>query len=128
MAGANEDFLIGDDFDAVLALIDHGFLENDRELNQQVNEIVSEIGNHDTKQVFKCETCQKVCVSQRGLTRHQNAKHNSSASATDIKNKPSTPQSTCNALKYVEISVKKLALDECHPEDITSVSEIYWSS
>ena len=79
MAGANEDFLIGDDFDAVLALIDDDFLENDRELNQQVNEVVSEIGNHDTKQVFKCETCQKVCVSQRGLTRHQNAKHNSSA-------------------------------------------------
>ena len=67
MAGANEDFLIGDDFDAVLALIDDDFLENDRELNQQVNEVVSEIGNHDTKQVFKCETCQKVCVSQRGL-------------------------------------------------------------
>ena len=85
MAGANEDFLIGDDFDAVLALIDDDFLENDRELNQQVNEVVSEIGNHDTKQVFKCETCQNVCVSQRGLTRHQNAKHNSSASATDIK-------------------------------------------
>ena len=128
MAGANEDFLIGDDFDAVSALIDDDFLENDRELNQQVNGVVSEIGNHDTKQVFKCETCQKVCVSQRGLTRHQNSKHNCSASATDIKNKSSIPQSTCNVLyfkKYVEISVKKLAVDECYPEDITSEFQKY---
>ena len=128
MAGAKEDFLIGDDFDAVLAIIDDDFLENDRELNQQLKEVVSEIGNHDTKQVFNVKHV-KTFVYHKGVLLDIKMPNITAVLLPQIyKKKSSIPQSTCNVLyfkKYVESSVKMLAVDECYPEDITSEFQKY---
>ena len=52
-------------------LIDGGILDGDQVLNQQIESIATEIASKDEILAgFQCNECDKVCKSQRGLTRH----------------------------------------------------------
>ena len=75
MAAIGEDFLQGDDLDVILALIEGNVLEDDPEINEHVTEVVQEVTDVVPAVGFPCEQCNKVCKSQRGLTRHKNTEH-----------------------------------------------------
>ena len=42
MAYVSEEFLSGDDLEDLYKLLDDGFLDDDNDLNQQVNDIINE--------------------------------------------------------------------------------------
>ncbi|KAK3730396.1 hypothetical protein QZH41_011859 [Actinostola sp. cb2023] len=63
MADMNDLFLFGDDFDAILDI-----LENEEELEEDFTEAVNGI-QHDDNGII-CELCQKKCKSKTGLKKH----------------------------------------------------------
>ena len=74
MASGKDDFLYEDDFDAVLAIIDAGMLENDENM---ASERVTCIKNLPCREncLFKCEFYPKSCLFKTRLSRHEKAKH-----------------------------------------------------
>ncbi|XP_067051130.1 uncharacterized protein [Acropora muricata] len=66
MAASNEDFILGDDFDAIMAA-----LEDNEEFEVHFEEAVEEV----QRQGIACRLCQKICKSKRGLNRHIAVKH-----------------------------------------------------
>ena len=71
MAQQAGDFLAGEDLDDLYYLLDGGYLDDDMEFNVEIDAVVSEVTVVDESvAVFKCNQCEKVCKSKRGLTRH----------------------------------------------------------
>lgn len=103
-------FLSDDELDEVLASFDFN----------------SEIEETQEKPNFHCPFCSKVCISQRGLTRHINCKHSEEKPTSSTSSSTSTSAASCNVptifpsqfLKILSRSVSKLAEDECYPEEI----------
>ena len=82
MAQQAGDFLAGEDLDDLYYLLDGGYLDDDMEFNVEIDAVVSEVTVVDESvAVFKCNQCEKVCKSKRGLTRHTNTKHVRNTSA-----------------------------------------------
>ena len=76
MAAQAGDYLAGEDLDDLFELLDGGFLDDDIGFNVELDAVVTEISNEgEDIVVFRCKQCDKVCKSQRGLTRHCNSKH-----------------------------------------------------
>ena len=72
---AGEDFYAGEDLEAILAAIDEDILDKDGEFNAEINSLLVNIEEEPSQSGFKCDTCEKVCKSKQGLSRHQNAKY-----------------------------------------------------
>ena len=70
MAVRQEDFLYGDDIDAVLSVIDADIFENDADFDSEVKALIDHIPTEQVQSGNKCDFCDKVCVTKRGLTRH----------------------------------------------------------
>ena len=62
MADAQEDFLYEDDFDAVMAIIDADFLQNDDDFNAEVEQAVKNIPSAKESPQKLCNFCEKVCL------------------------------------------------------------------
>ena len=131
MAALSEESLCGDDVDAIIAAIDGDFFLNECEFDAEINDLVKNIPLESKDNKFKCYFCDKVCISKRGLTRHVNCKHKPKQSqqldkATCSKSK--SPEEKMHPLlfKYfLEVSAKKLSLDECYPSDIMDEFKAY---
>ena len=115
MASGKDDFLYEDDLDAVLAIIDADMFENDEDMK---SEIVTCIKNLPSREncLFKCEFCQKVCLSKAGLSRHEKAKYQQhstldSVSHSDSGGFRSRLELTDFSLMYQK-SAQKLSTDE----------------
>lgn len=77
-ASAQEDYLAGDELDDLFQLLDGGFLDDDAIFNADVNAVVTEVmDNEKNKAVYRCQHCEIICKSQRGLTMHCNVEHTS---------------------------------------------------
>ena len=118
---ANEYFLTGVDLDDLFMLIDGGILDSDQVLNQQIESIATEIAsNEENLAGFQCNECDKVCKSQRGLTRHINAKH-LVASASSEDQLLSSEEISGNKFHSLQLKVivykcaEKLSNDLCFP-------------
>ena len=122
----DEEFLVGDDFDVILSLLEEDVLNGEEELVAQVNEIVNEVDFPPPAAGFKCDICDKVCKSQRGLTRHNTAKHNEHQSSNDAESSTKKARKEKQEaeeilhplyfMKYVNESAKKLSLEEVYSE------------
>ena len=118
----NEDFLTGDDLDDLFMLIDGGILDGDQVLNQHIESIATEIASNEGNLAagFQCNECDKVCKSQRGLTRHVNAKH-LIASASNADQLLSSEEISGNKFHSLQLKVivykcaEKLSNDLCFP-------------
>ena len=64
MAAPEEECYFGDDL-----------LDENEEFTSELNADVEEVGVHPQSTSFSCDICEKVCKTQRGLTRHRNPKH-----------------------------------------------------
>ena len=79
MANMSEDYLVGDDLDDLFLLLEGGFLDEDADLNREVDDLVTEVAaDEENAEGYKCNSCDKICKSQRGLSRHKNATHKGS--------------------------------------------------
>lgn len=134
MARHAEDYLYGDDLDAVLTVIDADFYENDDDFDAELKALIDDIPNDQSKSGFKCDFCDKVCITKRGLTRHCNAKHkneytqtepNSLAGSEQVVKMPEEILHPLYFKKYVENSVAKLGEDECYPQEVMNEFKAY---
>ena len=75
MAAISEDFLVCDDMDAILSLIEEDIAWEDEHFVVEINNIVGQLNETTPDSGFPCELCEKVCKSQHDLTRHKNTKH-----------------------------------------------------
>ncbi|XP_057291775.1 uncharacterized protein LOC130614365 [Hydractinia symbiolongicarpus] len=118
MAPLGEDFFGEDDFDAILAVIDEDLLEKNRDLTKELSEIVEEIVDDPSESCFSCDICSKTCKTQRGLTRHRNAKHRQPQNQLND-DSLTTAETKLHPLyfkKYTQLSASKLSKDECYSE------------
>jgi hypothetical protein len=64
------DFLVGEDLDCIMDIIDDDFVESNEEFNLELNELLSDVTFDLSSANFSCNTCDKVYKTKRGLSRH----------------------------------------------------------
>ena len=74
-----EECYFGDDLEAMLSAIKDNLLDENEEFTSELNADVEEVGVHPQSTSFSCDSCEKVCKTQRGLTRHRNSLNNNNA-------------------------------------------------
>ena len=75
MAQKDGDFLAGEELDDLYFLLDGGFLDDGADFNVEIDAVVSEVAVDPSDSTYRCDKCDKVCKSKRGLSRHTNTKH-----------------------------------------------------
>ena len=104
--------LFGDDLDAVLELLD-------KDCAEMETEFISEtVDDECTNKSFPCVLCNKVCISQRGLTRHTNSKHRGQSSTSEAAANYEDILHPSLLTDLLKQSCGKLAVDECYPVHI----------
>lgn len=124
MSQQKDDFLAGEDLDDLYFLLDGGHLDDDDGFNVEINAAVSEVADAEVFQTFKCNQCEKVCKSKRGLTRHINTKHKKTTldnEASDLDSLQKLPFSKLSII--VENCAAIVAGDMCLPEATRKVFE-----
>ena len=128
------DFFVGDELDELFSIIDGGFLENEDTISSHLDHVTTEVAaSESTSACFRCEQCEKVCKSQRGLTRHINAKHPAPDVFPDQSTPNFTPKTTESTLEtslkklhpiklmdIVRKAASKIAADKCFPQSLRS--------
>lgn len=127
MAVNSEDFLYGDDLEAVLAIVEANMLDNDADFEQQATEVVDKVTSLE-KSSFPCSFCKKVCLSKGGLTRHINAAHPEHRVESNKGTKTKKPTIVAEEKlqpsllgSFFEKAASKLAHDKCYPDEICDV-------
>jgi hypothetical protein len=64
MAALGEDYLVGDDLDAILALIEEDTHEENEQFVTEVDALVQELSEPTPDTGFPCDICDKVCKSK----------------------------------------------------------------
>ena len=133
MASRQEDYFIGDDLDAIFAVIDEDCLER-RPGN---NVMTQEEGTAAPGPTFSCDLCDKICLTKRGLTRHINAKHPTDNTSTAEKQASTTTKSRITAeeilhplyfKKIIEKSIKKVTEKGYYPDSMMNELRNYETS
>ena len=105
MAESTGDLFTGDYLDDLFMLIDGGYLDGDVALNEQIDAIAAKVASNENDIAgFPCIHCEKVCKTQRGLSRHTNVKHANVLSTLSNETEKLSP----NPLTPLEVSMKKL--------------------
>ena len=118
-----EEFIFEDDLDDLLTNLDQDLQIESEAFDADLNVLMDEIESTPPVEGFPCETCDKICKTKRGLTRHRNAAHvcvqpNAEGFA---KSNTKTPEQKLHPLsfkKFIETSVAKLASDECYSDKL----------
>ena len=118
MTVAHEECLYQDDFDAVLDIIESKFLEYGDEFQQNMNSAVEKIPTINNSPSCPCSFFAKFCLSKGGLTRHISSKHYLETVETNTKVRKMLHPDIFYDI--IQKSLKKLAQDECYPEEICS--------
>ena len=118
MAAPEEKYYFGDDLEAILSAIKDNLLDENEEFTSELNADVEEVGVHPLCTSFSCDICEKVCKTQRGLTRHRNSKHctNNNTKGDAYKSCFEERLHPIYYKKYIEESALKLSVDECYSE------------
>ena len=103
-AGSNTQI---DDFDSFFEDIN---IEEDEEFLQEVERVVKE-AEATVPKVFKCQSCEKVCKSKQGLTRHNNSKHSANTISQRTPAELLPPETF---QKFINESAIKLSNDGCY--------------
>ena len=64
------DFVVADDLDSVIAIIDAGLLQSDTEMLLDVNSFVENLPFGKKSGQHQRHICSKNCLSESGLSRH----------------------------------------------------------
>ena len=121
MAG-KEDIYSVQNLEAVLAAMEEDLLDQNEDFSAQIDEVVGELGENQPACSFSCDQCDKICKTQRGLTRHKNTKLVETSwkdGPTSTEKHQATPESNLHPL-YFKAYVKKvstLSNDECYSQN-----------
>ncbi|XP_068687569.1 uncharacterized protein [Montipora foliosa] len=118
MADTNDLLFFGDDFDAIL-----GILEEDEELDEQFREAADEVQLENVV----CELCHKKCKSKSGLKRHKTIKHKDTRGDVE-KQKEGDQESYLTFVAYSRIVEKaklKIADNKIYPKSIRDELSAY---
>ena len=119
MALVHEEYLYRDDFDVVLDIIESDFLEYGDEFQQDMKLRVEKITTLNNSLSYSGSFCAKVCLSKGGLTtRHISTKHHLETAERNTKVSKMLHPDIFNDI--IQKSLKKIAQDECYPEEIWS--------
>ena len=121
MATSGEDYLMGDDLDAILDLIEEDIPEENEEFLSEVNAVIDELSEPPPPNGFPCVFCDKVCKSKRGLSRHQNIKHPEENIDNPNVKKKKTAEVILNPVMFqsmINSCAAKLYGDECYSAKI----------
>ena len=126
-ANCSEDFLLDDEFDAVLAILDAYILENNDDFLEQTETSLQKVTAAETS-TFSGKFYDKVCLSENGMTRHLNEKHpkaniEKTVYSNDIRETEILVPVFLKSL--VENSAVKLSNDECYPVTVCSAFKDY---
>ena len=122
-ASYSKDFLLEDDSDALLAIIDADILENDEDFLEQTEISLQKVTAAETS-TFPCKFSDKVRVSKGGMTRHLRKKHPEADMAKSVNSSnvgeaaEILPQVFLKS--FVEKGPVKLSNDECYPATVCS--------
>ena len=105
MACSEGDELLGDDFDAVLDIIQADMFQNDDELQLEMDCLASRVTSEKNHN-YKCQFCTKVCISKAGFLRRVGAKHKDKA--TDSSDARQETGTSCQS--KVEITELKVCM------------------
>lgn len=104
-AHAGGDYLAGEDLDDLFELLEGGFLDEDVDFNVELDAVITEVEAYE-EVGYPCQDCDKICKSQRGLTRHRNVKH-----TTEV-----TPEISTNAGPSLpKLTKEEQILKKLHP-------------
>ena len=120
MAGRQDDFLTGADFDELHSLLDGGFLDENFDLEEYLEPVVAE---KTSEGQFLCERCSKTYKTPRSLSRHFNRKHHQ----TEAEDNFGLSREEAEVLKklyplqfqkIIKQSAEKCSNDQCLPGEI----------
>ena len=115
----DEDFLTGEDLDAVFDILDADILSEDANLNADIDIVVADFPDSAVKPPFPCSLCSKVSLTKRGLSRHCSANH-SELSVEGMKKKI-VAEEMFDPLDFktmIEKCLLKLENDQCYSENL----------
>ena len=118
MATCGSDFLVADDFDAVMAMIDADMLENDKGMLSDLYSVLENLPSAKNSGQHHCHICSKVCLSESGLPRHLKSKHPENLPPNEESSKLKYSLDIFLPKSFVENSAAKLAEDACYPEHV----------
>ena len=110
MATCGSDFLVADDIDAVMAIIDAGI--------DEVNTVVEILPSAKNFGQHRCHICSKICLSESGLLRHVKSKHPKNLLSNEESSKLKHSLDVFLQKSFTEKSAAKLAEDACYTEDV----------
>ena len=116
MSTYGSEFLVAEDFDAVMAIIDADMLENDTEMLSEVNSVVENLPS--AKNSGHCHICSKICRSESGLLRHAKPKLPENLSSNEESSKLKYSVDIFLLKSFIEKSAAKLVEDARYPEDV----------
>ena len=106
--------------DAV-AHVEGGFLHSDEDFESDLTAVVTEGDNIKGSDVFKCEICDKKCISSRGFKRHQTIKHKKNVITLDTNINSYSDSSVLQTEEFISIVENCADIcknDLCLPENI----------
>ena len=95
--------------------MENDFLVADENFNKDLDALVLELSSEPVKSTLSCTICFKKCISQRGLTRHTNSKHQSIPLDLTLQN-PKPPILLSEFKSLLDKSITTLIEDECYPD------------
>ena len=95
--------------------MENDFLFADENFNKDLDALVLELSSEPVESTFSCTICSKKCISQRGLTRHTNSKHQSIPLDLTLLN-PQPPILLSEFKSLLDKSITTLIEDECYPD------------
>ena len=81
MIACSSDFLVADDFDTVMTVIDANILENNAERLSEVNSVVKNLPSAKKSGQCHSHICSKIHLSESGFSKHVKSKHPESLTA-----------------------------------------------
>lgn len=75
MIACSSDFLVADDFDTVMTVIDANILENNAERLSEVNSVVKNLSSAKKSGQYNNHICSKIHLSESGFLKHVKSKH-----------------------------------------------------
>ena len=135
MADRQEDFFTGDDLEAIFAAIDQEMIDGLRTTDKSSTSTTKDPPDTNDSSApvaqYRCELCEKVCLTKRGLTRHTNSKHsdkNDASVTSAAQNQSKSAEEILHPLyfkKMVEESVNKISNDHCFPDELLNPLKEY---
>lgn len=123
------EFYTDQDFEAIITAIDEDIWDKDDDMIMEIDSLVLGIVEKPLEGGFRCETCQKLCKSKQGLSRHRNSKHKENQPSIDnVSSKEISAEDRLDVVQfmsYINNCAKQLASDGCYSDETLATFSSY---